>query len=120
MARAPGCRALLLAYLLERVGEIVKTNDLQEVCPDKVQYSRRLRELREQGWLISSHRDRDDLAMDEYVLESDQKGPGVSIEAISGKTRAFVLARDGGVCQLCGAVAGEPHPEDPTRKTVMQ
>lgn len=119
-AAGQGCRKALLDYLLARVGERVKSADLQAVCNGAVQYSRRLRELREEGWLISSHRDREDLALDEYVLESATKGDGVSPDAISGRVRAEVLARDGGVCQLCGAVAGEPHPIYPTRKTVLQ
>ncbi len=36
---------------------------------------------------------------------------------ISKETRAFVLDRNGFTCQMCGAVAGESHPYDPTRKT---
>ena len=28
-----------------------------------------------------------------------------------------MLDRNGFTCQMCGAVAGEPHPYDPTRKT---
>jgi len=28
-----------------------------------------------------------------------------------------VLDRNGFTCQMCGAVAGEPHPYDPSRKT---
>ena len=115
-----GCRRALLAYLLDHVGEKVRSADLQVICNGAVQYSRRLRELREEGWLISSHRDREDLALDEYVLESSAQGAGVGSGAISNRTRVEVLARDGGVCQLCGAIAGEPHPVDPTRRTVMQ
>ncbi|MDA8234810.1 MAG: HNH endonuclease [Clostridia bacterium] len=36
---------------------------------------------------------------------------------ISKETRAFVLDRNGFTCQMCGAVAGEPHPYDQNRKT---
>ncbi|MGQ0708927.1 MAG: HNH endonuclease [Rhodoferax sp.] len=36
---------------------------------------------------------------------------------ISKETWAFVLERNGFTCQMCGAVAGEPHPYDPGRKT---
>lgn len=36
---------------------------------------------------------------------------------ISKETRAFVLDRNGFTCQMCGAVAGEAHPYDPSRKT---
>ena len=36
---------------------------------------------------------------------------------ISKETRAYVLDRNGFTCQMCGAVAGEPHVFDPGRKT---
>jgi 5-methylcytosine-specific restriction endonuclease McrA len=36
---------------------------------------------------------------------------------ISKETRALVLDRNGFTCQICGAVAGEPHPYDQNRKT---
>jgi 5-methylcytosine-specific restriction endonuclease McrA len=36
---------------------------------------------------------------------------------ISKETRAFVLDRNGFTCQMCGAVAGEPHQYDETRHT---
>lgn len=39
---------------------------------------------------------------------------------VSKETRAFVLDRNGFTCQQCGAVAGEPHPYDQTRKTRLQ
>ena len=37
--------------------------------------------------------------------------------AISKEVRAYVLDRNGFTCQMCGAVAGEDHPHEPTRKT---
>ena len=36
---------------------------------------------------------------------------------ISKEARAFVLDRNGFTCQMCGAVAGEPHPDGSGRKT---
>jgi len=36
---------------------------------------------------------------------------------ISKEIRAYVLDRNGFTCQMCGAVAGEPHPADPSRRT---
>ena len=41
----------------------------------------------------------------------------VPARSISKETRAFVLDRNGFTCQMCGAVAGESHPYDVTRKT---
>jgi 5-methylcytosine-specific restriction endonuclease McrA len=39
---------------------------------------------------------------------------------ISKEVRAYVLDRNGFTCQMCGAVAGEPHPYDASRKTRLQ
>jgi 5-methylcytosine-specific restriction endonuclease McrA len=39
---------------------------------------------------------------------------------ISKNTRAFVLKRDEFTCQMCGATAGDPHPDDDGRKTRIQ
>ena len=36
---------------------------------------------------------------------------------LSKELRALVLDRNGFTCQMCGAVAGEPHPYEPNRKT---
>ncbi len=45
-------------------------------------------------------------------------GQALGLErAISKEVRAFVLDRNGFTCQMCGAVAGEPHPYDQSRNT---
>jgi 5-methylcytosine-specific restriction endonuclease McrA len=49
-------------------------------------------------------------------LETAIPSPAFSRD-ISKETRAFVLDRNGFTCQMCGAVAGEPHSYDPTKKT---
>lgn len=65
---------------------------------------------------ILTHNDRADLKPGQYLLESPKPQPAFARE-ISKETRAFVLDRNGFTCQMCGAVAGEAHPYDPTRKT---
>ena len=52
----------------------------------------------------------------QYILEDPIPQPAFE-RSISKETRAFVLDRNGFTCQMCGAVAGEPHPYDPSRKT---
>jgi hypothetical protein len=47
----------------------------------------------------------------------DSKPQPAFERTISKEVRAYVLDRNGFTCQMCGAVAGEPHPYDPTRKT---
>ena len=76
-----------------------------------------MRELRtEEGYQILTHNDRANLKPGDYLLESAKPQPAFA-RAISKETRAFVLDRNGFTCQMCGAVAGEPHPYDVSRKT---
>ena len=92
------------------------TEELQRVSGGISEWARRVRELRnEEGFQILTHNDRDDLKPDEYVLDSPKPRPAFARE-MSKETRAFVLDRNGFTCQMCGAVAGEPHPFDPGRK----
>jgi len=55
----------------------------------------------------------------QYVLRDPKPEPAFA-RNVSKETRAFVLDRNGFTCQQCGAVAGEPHPYDQTRKTRLQ
>lgn len=93
------------------------TDELRQVAGGITEWARRVRELRnEEGYLILTHNDRSELKPGEYLLEEPKPVPSFS-RAISKETRALVLDRNGFTCQMCGAVAGETHPYDPTRKT---
>ena len=50
------------------------------------------------------------------MLENATPNPAFARE-ISKETRSYVLDRNGFTCQMCGAVAGESHPYDPSRPT---
>jgi len=65
---------------------------------------------------ILTHNDRSDLKPGEYILASLILRPAFE-RGISKETRAYVLDRNGFTCQMCGAVAGEPHPYESSRKT---
>lgn len=91
--------------------------ELRVIADNQSEWARRVRELRtEEGYLILTHNDRSDLKPGQYLLENPIPQPAFE-RAISKEIRAFVLDRNGFTCQMCGAVAGEPHPYDPTRKT---
>jgi hypothetical protein len=112
-----GARGQLRAHFLSNLHRVMKSDELRAVSGGISEWARRIRELRnEEGYLILTHHDRSDLAPGEYLLENPQP-QSASSRAISKETRAFVLDRDGSTCQMCGAVAGEPHPYDITRKT---
>jgi len=112
-----GARARLRVHFLANVGRVMDSAELREVAGNITEWARRVRELRnEEGYQILTHNDRSDLKPGQYVLIDSKPQPAFSRE-ISKETRAFVLDRNGFTCQMCGAVAGEPHPYDPGRKT---
>jgi len=93
------------------------SHELRAVAGDISEWARRVRELRtEEGYLILTHNDRANLKPGEYLLETAKPQPAFARD-VSKEVRAYVLDRNGFTCQMCGAVAGEPHPYDATRKT---
>ncbi len=111
-----GARAKLREYFLRHIGEVLDSDTLRGIAGIS-EWARRVRELRnEEGYQILTHHDRSDLKPGQYVLEDPVPQPAFARE-ISKEVRAYVLDRNGFTCQMCGAVAGEPHPSDPLRKT---
>ena len=112
-----GARAKLRQYFLANIGRVMASDELRKASGNISEWARRIRELRtEEGYQILTHNDRGDLTPGQYLLESKKPQPAFA-RAISKETRALVLDRNGFTCQMCGAVAGEPHPYDPGRKT---
>lgn len=119
MTRSPGggARARLRAHFLANVGRVMESGELRDVAGGISEWARRVRELRtEEGYLILTHNDLAALKPGQYLLRDPEPAPAFEREG-SKETRAFVLDRDGFTCQQCGAVAGEPHPYDRSRKT---
>jgi len=117
MANSEGARAKLRVHFLANIGRVMDSDELRLIAGGITEWARRVRELRnEEGYQILTHNDRSDLKPGQYLLETPTPRPAFE-RSISKETRAFVLDRNGFTCQMCGAVAGEPHPYDPTRKT---
>jgi hypothetical protein len=115
MPKKEGSKALILAYLLQRVGEVVNSKQLQDASGGASEWARRVRELRdEEGYDILSHKDRADLKPGEYILASTKRRPAFK-RGISKETKAIVLERNGYTCQMCGAAAGDIDPFNPGR-----
>ena len=115
--RSQGSRAKLRDYFLANLGRVMDAQELRVAAGNISEWARRVRELRtEEGFQILTHHDRAGLKPGEYLLENPKPQPAFA-RTISKETRAFVLDRNGFTCQMCGAVAGELHPYDPTRKT---
>ena len=106
-----GTKVRIREFLKQHVGEVVTGKQIQNVIdPGITEWARRVRELRAEGWKISSHIDRADLRPGEYVLE---EVPPERLEYrlptnMSGRLRAQILERNGFTCQMCGIGAGDP------------
>lgn len=112
-----GARAKLRKHFLENIGRVMDSDQLREVAGGITEWARRIRELRsEEGYQILTNNDRSDLKPGQYLLLDPEPKPAFA-RAISKEVRAIVLDRNGSTCQMCGAVAGEPHPYNPLRKT---
>lgn len=112
-----GARAKLRQHFLANLGRVMDSEELREVAGGTSEWARRVRELRtEEGYQILTHNDRSNLKPGQYLLMDSKPVPAFE-RAISKELRAFVLDRNGFTCQMCGAVAGEPHPYDQSRRT---
>jgi 5-methylcytosine-specific restriction endonuclease McrA len=115
-----GSKEKLRRFLLDNVGKVIQSDALFEASGGAMQYSRRIRELREEeGWPIKTHNDRNVLKPGEYLLEAlpSEKKPYRFSRNISKRLRAQVLERNGYTCQMCGIGAGDPDPNNQNRPT---
>ena len=112
-----GARDKLRKHFLANIGRVMEVEELREVAGGITEWARRVRELRnEEGFQILTHNDRSDLKQGQHLLEDPKPRPAFQ-RAISKELRAQILDRNGFTCQMCGVAAGEPHPDDPGRKT---
>ncbi len=108
-----GSKEKIRRFLLANIGRVIESHELQTAADGAVQYSRRLRELRdEEGWPILSHNDSSELKPGQYLLrdEPHHKERPSFTRTISARLRAEVLDRNGFTCQMCGLTPGEIDP----------
>ncbi|HEX8423756.1 MAG TPA: HNH endonuclease [Pyrinomonadaceae bacterium] len=118
-----GSRNRVAHYLFERVGEghVFSKDALRDMLrmPDGrgiEQIDRRMRELREVGWVIRNYKDMATLAPNELFLEKvgahtwepSYRPPRAT--ALSATDRRKVFERDGKRCKVCGIDFGAEYP----------
>lgn len=110
---AAGSKEKIRQFLIANIGRVIESHELQAAADGAVQYSRRLRELRdEEGWPILSHNDDASLKPGQYLLREKPiiKDRPSFARSISARLRAEVLDRNGFTCQMCGVTPGEIDP----------
>jgi hypothetical protein len=102
-----GSKEKIRQFLLSNIGRVIESHELQAAADGAVQYSRRLRELRdEEGWPILSHNDSADLKPGQYLL---RERPPESVRpqfAVGGRRSMQPAARDDSNLQRLGSIIG--------------
>lgn len=116
-------------WLVQVVGEghTFTKNQLREAFPGVSQADRRIRDLRDYGWVLySSTEDASLLAEDQRfvkmgvpVWDPKARRDAAPQKAVPSKERQAVLARDGYMCTLCGIAGGEAYPDDSVMTAVL-
>jgi 5-methylcytosine-specific restriction endonuclease McrA len=86
--------------------------------PERAEHlNRRLRRLRDNGWIITSPRDDRTLPRATYRLDGKGRrlwlGEREPDDSVSQRSRRLVLDRDGHRCTVCGIGRGERYPGEP-------
>lgn len=118
-----GTRTRAALWLASEIGEggVFTKAQLREAFPGVEQIDRRMRDLRQDGWIFFTYSQERSLAVDElrlvkiggHVWEATYKS-NVARSA-SDRERRETLVRDNFACVFCGIGAGETYSDDPAR-----
>lgn len=117
-----------VAHFVAGVGEGNTFTKLELIAavPGFAQGPRRMRDLREMGWVIDNYKTSSSLRPDQYLLRKigtridlGAPRPTTGRKYVSRAKRRNVLERDGHTCQICGAIAGLEHPDDEGKMVIL-
>lgn len=116
-------------WLVQAVGQgnTFTKADIRRAFPGVAQADRRLRDLRDYGWVILTSSDDASLSAEDQrfvregaaVWDPAARRAASPQKAISAKEKQAVLARDDYMCSVCGISGGEPYLEDPNQTAVL-
>ncbi|WP_030370848.1 hypothetical protein [Streptomyces rimosus] len=116
-------------WLLQVIGEdnTFTKSQIRNAFPDVSQADRRIRDLRDYGWvLLTSSEDATLLAEDQRFVKAGvpvwdpaARRAAAPQKAMSSKEKQAIMARDGYMCTLCGISGGEEYADDATKTAVL-
>ncbi|MEZ0447363.1 hypothetical protein [Cellulomonas sp. ICMP 17802] len=109
------------------IGNTFTKEDIRQAFPGIAQADRRIRDLRDFGWILHTRADDASLTREQnrFVTEGvavwnpRERRAAASAPTISSKARDDVMARDGFVCTICGIAGGEGYPDDAMLTAVL-
>lgn len=116
-------------WLVQEVGEgnTFTKEQLRDAFPRVSQVDRRVRDLRDYGWVILTNTEDASLAAENQrfvkagvpVWDPAARHAAAPQKTISAKEKQAVFARDDYMCTICGIAGGEPYVEDPSQTAVL-
>ncbi|WP_188491107.1 hypothetical protein [Williamsia phyllosphaerae] len=109
------------------VGNTFTKNELRNAFPNISQVDRRIRDLRDYGWVLyTNSEDASLLAEDQRfvkagapVWDTKARREAAPQKSVTNKERLAVLQRDSFMCTLCGISGGEEYPDDTLMTAVV-
>jgi hypothetical protein len=116
-------------WLVQAVGQgnTFTKADIRKAFPGIAQADRRLRDLRDYGWVILTNSEDASLSAEDQrfvqagaaVWDPASRHAAAPQKALSAKEKKAALARDDYLCTVCGISGGEPYVEDPNQTAVL-
>ncbi|MGW5411787.1 hypothetical protein [Actinomadura geliboluensis] len=130
---APGLKAggmvKAALWLVQEVGEgnTFTKGQLRDAFPGMSQIDRRVRDLRDYGWIILASTEDASLAAEEQrfvkagaaVWDPKERRAAAPRNTLSSKEIRAVMERDDFLCTVCGISGGEEYPDDPNKTAVL-
>ncbi|GAB2507598.1 hypothetical protein [Nocardiopsis aegyptia] len=123
-----GARVRIALWLLTEVevGNTFTKADLRDAFPGVEQVDRRMRELREHGWVIRTNKEDPGLPLNtlQFAEAGDEVWkPGVARRSaasqLTSKERSATMAADDYMCTSCGIAGGEVYPDSRRGETAL-